>query len=434
MAPRIDSKAFKVAVIGGGWAGFTTGVELADAGIPVTIFEAAPNLGGRARGFARNGTQLDNGQHILLGAYRETLRLLQKTGLEEQQVLRRLPLRLETPGHLKLSVSRRLPAPLHLLAGFLKARGLTWAERRLALAFIASLRLAEFRCSPHKSVAELLAGQPEKLVRLLWEPICLAALNTPIREASGQIFLNVLRDSFSKARADSDLLLPRVDLSALFPQAAAAYIEQKAGQVRQATTVTAIKRSVDGVLVNGELFSHAICAVGPHALPRLLAPLPEMAPLLEQVARFSYQPITTAYLQYPEDVGLSFPMLGMAGGLGQWVFDRGALCGQRGLLSVVISAEGPHLQLEQDILATRLHEELQRMLGKLPTPRWQQVITEKRATFACTTGLQRPPQATADNRIFLAGDYTAGDYPATLEGAVRSGVQCATLIISQASS
>jgi predicted NAD/FAD-binding protein len=154
----------KVAVVGAGWAGLSAAVELAAQGIPVTIFEAAPNLGGRARGFYRNDIRLDNGQHILLGAYRETLRLMRQVGVEIEQALLRLPLRLETPGHLKL-VAPHLPAPLHLLAGLLSAQGLDRSERWAALRFMTGLHLTGFRLSQDQTVAELLASQPEKLVR-----------------------------------------------------------------------------------------------------------------------------------------------------------------------------------------------------------------------------------------------------------------------------
>lgn len=418
-----------VAVIGAGWAGLGAAVELAAHGMPVTMFESATNLGGRARGLDRNGMQLDNGQHILLGAYRETLRLMRQVGVDADSALMRLPLRLETPGHLKLATPR-IPAPLHLLIGLLTARGLNWNERRAAIDFMTRQRLAGFRLEHDKSVADLLAHQPEKLVRLLWEPLCLAALNTPIRIASAQVFLNVLRDSFSRARADSDLLLPRTDLSSLFPKAAARYIECNGGQVRLSTTVNSLTPQPDGIAVNGEPFSHVICAVAPFALSRLLGHLPEMSGLLATVGRFNWQPIATVYLQYAEGVVLPFPMLGLCGSHAQWVLDRGMLCGQAGLLAAIISAEGPHLQLDHEALADIVHGELQSLLGELPSPLWRQVIIEKRATFACTPGLQRPPNTTSSKRLFLAGDYTAGDYPATLEGAVRSGVECAHLLLS----
>jgi hydroxysqualene dehydroxylase len=418
-----------VAVIGAGWAGLSTAVKLIQQDMPVTVFESSRNLGGRARGFERNGIRLDNGQHILLGAYRETLGLMHQVGIDVDQVLLRLPLRLETPGHLRLATPR-LPAPLHLLAGLLAARGLHWSERWAAIDFMSRQRLASFRLPRDITVTELLSGQPLRVVRLLWEPLCLAALNTPLQMASAQIFLNVLRDSFSHTRADSDLLLPRTDLSQLFPLAAARFIERNGGQVRTGTTITSIAPQADGIAVNGEHFSHVICAVAPFALSRLMGHLPEMSDLLASIGRFSWQPIATVYLQYPAHITLPFPMLGLYGGHSQWVLDRGALCGQSGLLAAVISAEGPHLQLGHAALADAIHCELKQLVGELPAPRWHQVIVEKRATFACVAGLQRPPHATAHPGIFLAGDYTAGDYPATLEGAVRSGVQCAQLLMA----
>ncbi len=409
----------------------TAATELAATGVSVTVYEASRMLGGRARGFARNDLQLDNGQHILLGAYRETLRLMRQVGVDVEQALLRLPLRLETPGHLALPAPA-LPAPLHLLAGLLRAQGLDWGERFAALRFVIGLSRTGFQAPPLQTVAQLLAEQPTKLVRLLWEPLCLATLNTPIRTASAQVFLNVLRDSFSRARSNSDLLLPRADLSALFPQAAARFLGQHGGRVLLGKPVSSVQPTENGVLVDGEAYTHTICAVAPFALPRLLGSLPQMAGLLAAVNALIYQPIATVYLQYPSQIALSFPMLGLAGGYGQWVLDRGTLCGQHGLLAVVISAEGPHLQLDHAALAVAVHEELKAVLGGLPLPLWHQVIVEKRATFACTADLQRVSCTTPHPHVYLAGDHVAGDYPATLEGAVRSGVQCAHLLLETA--
>lgn len=418
-----------IAIIGAGWAGLSAACELATQGIKVTVFEAGPKPGGRARGIARNGLQLDNGQHILLGAYRETLRMMRRVGLQEEDCLLRLPLRLFFPGQLDLATPR-LPAPLHLLTGLLTAQGLSGAERWAALRLMARLRLQDYRLAQDGTVAELLAGQPEKVVRLLWEPLCLAALNTPIDRASAQVFLNVLRDSFTQARSDSDLLLPRTDLTSLFPAAAMQAIVSHGGEVRLATRVSSVEAAPDGIEVNGETFSHLVCAAAPHAVSGLLAHVPEMAEPLGMLGRFAYQPIATVYLQYPAATHLAFPMLGMTGGYAQWVFDRGTLCGLPGLLACIISAEGPYLSLPHETLAQAVHAELQALLGPLPAPDWQQVIVEKRATFACIPGLPRPAVTTPHPCIFLAGDYTAGDYPATLEGAVRSGVQCAQSLIA----
>jgi predicted NAD/FAD-binding protein len=171
-------------------------------------------------------------------------------------------------------------------------------------------------------------------------------------------------------------------------------------------------------------FDHRVLAVAPYHLPTLA---PQIA-----LPEFAWQPIATIYLQYPESVRLSFPMLGMASGHGQWVFDRGLLVGQHGLLAVVISGEGAWQTLSHEELGQAIHREIAAILPNLASPLKTWVIEEKRATFACTPNLARPANATADPSLWLAGDYVAGDYPATLEGAVRSGIAAAqSILLSQ---
>jgi squalene-associated FAD-dependent desaturase len=416
--------------VGAGWAGLAAAVKLAATGRQVTVFEASPYLGGRARGFEHKGMVLDNGQHILLGAYHQTLKLMHMVGLKERDILLRLPLTLDIPGSLKLATPA-LPAPLHLLAGLLNANGLSLTERLATLAFFSRLRLSRFKLAQDISVAELLVKQPARVVRLLWEPLCIAALNTPVSIASAQVFLNVLRDSFSRARSDSDLLLPRCDLSTIFPQAAARYLAQHGSSVVLNTPVKSLRVRKQGLEVNDQPFDQVICAVAPYQLEALLQDVVEASATLHEVNRFSYQPIATVYLQYPATTTLRAPMLGFSSGYAQWVFDRGALCGQAGLMAASISASGDYQKLSHDQLAVEVHQQIQTLIADLPAPQWQQVIVEKRATFACVAGLHRPSHETAHPHLHIAGDYTAGAYPATLEGAVRSGIACAQLVLAR---
>jgi len=171
-----------------------------------------------------------------------------------------------------------------------------------------------------------------------------------------------------------------------------------------------------------------ICALPPHQVNAFLIGITALSEIAENIERFEYQPIHSVWLQYPGSIKLPSPMLGFTGGIVHWIFDREALCSQRGLIGAVISASDAHLQLPQDQLAAAVHQDLKRSLGNLPEPTWTRVIAEKRATFSCTLGLKRPSQVTPLRNFYLAGDYTESDYPATLETAVRSGITCANRI------
>jgi squalene-associated FAD-dependent desaturase len=421
-----------VAIIGAGWAGMAAAVALAQAKIPVTVFEAARHLGGRARSVEIEGVELDNGQHMLVGAYRETLRLMRVVGADPDKLLLRAPLAIEYPGKFSLRAPR-LPAPLHLLVALLTAGGLAWGERIAAMRFIAAMRRNAYRIAADMPVSELLAQQRQSgaLARYLWEPLCVSALNTPAATASAQVFLNVLRDGLDGAREASDFLIPRTDLGRLFPGPAAKFVRANGGAVQLGTPVHALDKTVDGFVLDDrpERYTHAILAVGPHQVDALLDRFPLLAPMRRSLAEFSYEPIYTCYLQYPPKVSMPRAMTGFDGGTIQWVFDRGRLNGAAGLLAAVISARGGHQNVSQDEVASAMHRELAAFLPGLPQPLWSRVIAEKRATFSCRPGVARPENKTAVRNLCLAGDYTASDYPATLESAVRSGVLAAHLVL-----
>ena len=223
--PVAQRSALQVAIIGGGWAGLAAAVAAFQAGHQVCLFEAARTLGGRARRIEISlpdgrRQRLDNGQHILIGAYVTTLRLLRQVGLDPESALLRLPLTLQFPdgGGLQLA---QAPAPWDVLAGVLRARGWRWSERLALLQRAWRWRRHGFVCAAQTSVAELCAGLPLRVQHELIEPLCLSALNTPPAQASAELFLRVLQDSLFAAPGGSNLLLPRVDLSVLWPEAAA---------------------------------------------------------------------------------------------------------------------------------------------------------------------------------------------------------------------
>ena len=424
--------SLKVAVVGGGWAGLAAAVELTAAGAQVVLFESAKQLGGRARSVQVQGETLDNGQHLLLGAYRETLRLMTTVGAEPDQRLKRTMLDLHYPGaNFRLRLPR-LPAPLNLAAGLIAMTGASLSEKLDAARLIRALQRADYRLDKDCSVTELLDAQRQhgRLRRLLWEALCLAALNTAPQHASAQIFANVLRDSLGGSRADTDLLLPAADLDRVFALPAAAFIRSHRGEIRVSSRVASIVHDAAGLVIGGERFDRVILATAPqHAAP-LLAAHPATAASAALLAAYTFEPIGTVYAQYPPELRLPLPMLGLdddtTGTLGQWVVDRGQLGGAPGLMAFVLSANGDWDQLPGEQLLAALQRELEHALGRpLPPPRWHQLIRERRATFSCRPGLPRPTAATALPGLWLAGDYVCADYPATLEGAVRSGVAAA---------
>ncbi len=416
-----------VAIVGGGWAGLACAVELAAAGVPVQLFEAAKQLGGRARRVDWDGVPIDNGQHLMVGAYRETLALMGRLGT--LAFLDRRPLELRVPGFL-LRLPR-LPAPLNLAAGLALARGLGWRDKLAAARLMHELKERAFRLTRDEPAGHFLRRhqQPANLVDKLWGPICVAALNTPVEQASAQVFCNVLRDSLAGDRADSDLVLNRADLGLLLPDAAAAFVAGKGGRVETGRRIEALRREGDGFRLEGPDITvrRVVVASHPARLPDLLASLPGVEPILEQAAAFSWQPILTLWLRFARPPRFPFPMLGLGGGQAPWAFERNDL--DAGLVAIVVSAEGPHLAQPAEALRDHYLDLLARQLGPLPELAAWKTIVEKRSTFACVPRLRRPDNTTPVPGLYLAGDYTAGDYPATLEGAVRSGVKCARLVL-----
>jgi squalene-associated FAD-dependent desaturase len=428
-----------IAIIGGGCAGLSAAAALVDRGFKVTLFEASPYLGGRARTVESKQHTLDNGQHILLGAYRQTLALLHKVGVPIDESFLRLPLHINMQsnhGHsvFKLKSTRLLPAPLHLLFGLLGCQGLSWQERIKAIKMMLRLKKTNYELAQDTPLDGFLLAQQQtpNLTKMLWEPLCLAALNTPIASASTRIFLNVLRDSFSGHQRNSDFLLPRQDLSNIIAQPLARYILSKGGVINLNQQNSLGQDGFNVETAHGcQFFTDVIIATAPSHVAKLLQVLPLVDDICEVTQSYLYQPIYTIYLQYPESTLLPQVMSGLCHSTGQWVFDRGQLCGQLGLLSVVVSASGEHQRLTQSQLALMVAHELKLAFPKLPKLLWHKVIAEKRATFSCEAMLSRPSNQTLQPHLYLAGDYTYADYPASIEGAVRSGLLCASLIASK---
>jgi squalene-associated FAD-dependent desaturase len=430
--PGLTSRS--IAVIGSGWAGCAAAVELARAGYQVTLLESARTLGGRARRIDTDRAHLDNGQHILLGAYRDSLAIIRAAGGDPAKLLLRLPLELAFPGAFHLRAPKSLPAPLHLLIGLIDAQGITFTEKFAAIRFMVGMQLNGFKIADDISVAELMHRhtQPPQVVRYLWEPLCIAALNTAIGDSSARIFLRVLRDAFTQGARDSDLLIPRADLGALFPDLAAAAVAAAGGRVRLGESAESLVHAAGawqvGSSAGTEQYAALVCALPPWRAADLLPP--ECAGVAAQLRALAYEPIVTCYLQYPPRTRLPRPMIGLSREISQWAFDRGQLDGPAGLVAVVVSAAGRLRGIDAAELAAAIDTELREVVPGLEAPQWHRVISEKRATFKAAPGLSRPAAGLLLPGLALAGDFVDNGYPATIEGAVRSGIAAAQALLT----
>lgn len=428
----------KIAIVGGGWAGLAAGIAATEVAHNATLFEASHALGGRARallGTMPDGQSvtLDNGQHILIGAYSETLRVMQTVGVDTATALLRLPLTLEFPDGTGLRLPR-WPSPLDVLAGVAGARGWNWRDKASMLRAAAQWQMRGFRCADQTTVADLCQTLSPTVRATLIDPLCVSALNTPAHRASGQVFLKVLHDSLMGGKGASNLLLPMVDLGTLFPDAAAHWLRQRGAVIHMGHRVTHMEnQAANRWRLNGQDFDAVVWATSSSNAAQALTEYAQAAPdsIAPRIknwattsAQLQFEAITTVYAHAP-NVRLPHPLLALRSddkeAPAQFVFDRGQLGGPQGLMAFVVSASTG----DRGALQTQVLQQAQRALS--PWLKGQplqavQTVVEKRATFACTPGLQRPPARIAPGLV-ACGDYIAGPYPATLEGAVRSGIQ-----------
>ena len=428
------SKAQRIAIIGGGWAGMAAAVALQQQGHHLCLWEAGRTWGGRARALEITGPQgtpwtVDNGQHILIGAYQACLQALQSVGVDARMQLLRLPLDLRYADGQGLQLPN-LPPPWDALWGIARARGWQLGHKWALLRQASRWQRQHFACAPQATVADLCRGLPATLLQDFVEPLCISALNLPAAQASGSIFLRVLQDGLFSGHGGSNLLIPRTDLSQLFPHSAAQWLQQRGAQLRLGQRVQQLQPGnaaawcVDGLPFDQVVLATA-CSDAARLVQQLAAQLPQPGPLQTWAATAAQLPHTAIATVYAHSAQLalpgqrlSAPMVGLrssAQAPAQFAFDKAQLGGPRGLIALVVSAASG----DKDTLQAQVLGQARAQL-QLPDLQALKTVIDKRATFACTPQVQRPPQAIAPG-LWACGDYVQGPYPATLEGAVRSG-------------
>ena len=430
----MGAEGLNIAIIGGGWAGLAAAVRATEAGHRVTLLEMAHQWGGRARRVDVDGLALDNGQHILIGAYARTLALMASVGADISGSLHRQPLELRYPDGRGL----RLPAGPAWLGFAIAVAGCVgwgWRDRLALLRTAGGWAMQGFTCTPNTTVAALCRALPPAVRQLLIDPLCVAALNTRAQDASAAVFLRVLRDALFSGPGSADLLLPRRPLGALLPEPATAWLKARGALLRTGARASQLSREGQRWLVDGDAHDAVILACSAHEAARLAD---HHAPAWAACARaMVYEPIVTVYLQCPS-ARLRCTMMTLVDGPeapAQFVFDHGALGGTPGVFAFVVSGASVWVERGLDATGQAVLSQANRAFaaGTWPKPPiLLRVLAEKRATFRCTPGLARPQTRLAKGLV-AAGDYIAGPYPATLEGAVRSG-EAAVQMLTQSRS
>lgn len=435
VAVGTNSLPLRIAIVGGGWAGMAAAVQLQSRKHHIQVWEASRTWGGRARALELQGPQgqqwtVDNGQHILIGAYQACLQLMQTVGVRPASSMLRLPLDLRYADGTGLQLPD-FPPPWDAVLGIARAKGWSWREKLALLRMAHTWQQRQFCCASTDTVADICQGLPARLMREFVDPLCISALNLPADQASGAIFLRVLQDGLFSGQGGSNLLIPCTDLCTLFPASAAQWLNRQGAQLHLGVRIDDIVLQEDTATwhIQGQQFDAVLLATSSAQAARLVQTVQLPIPWQKHAKQWAdtasalpHTAIATVYAYSPEIPGrralLPAPMVALRShshAPAQFAFDKAQLGGPPGVIALVVSAShGDRALLESQVIA-QARSEL-----KLPDLQPLKTVIDKRATFACTPQVQRPDTQIGPG-LWACGDYVEGPYPATLEGAVRSG-------------
>lgn len=441
---KVPGSGRRTVVVGGGLAGMAAALRLAATGCEVTLLERRPFLGGRAFSFRDPGTGavIDNGQHVLVGACHRLRAFLSDIGSPAGAFARQRALAvpiLDGRGRRSTLSAVRLPSPLHLLPALVRYRHLGPRDRlRVARDAGALARIEDRSALEDVSLGEWLArrGTSREAIERFWEPLVTPALNVPISEANLPLTAFFLERALWSGAEGGALWLPRTGLSEAIGEPGRRALEAAGVTVRVGERVTTVAveghRALGVELSGGETLAAdaLVCTLPPRELDAALQRGPGYAAV-------GAAPIVNAYLWYDRPVA-DLAFAGTFGSGLQWIFDRERLLGPERsggpCLGISLSAADDWIDLPKDEIAGRLDEAVGSVFPRRRGARLEAsaVVKEPRATFRADAGCghRRPgPQGPVDG-LWLAGDWTDTGWPATMEGAVRSGERAAAAALA----
>ena len=451
-----DKQQASVGIVGGGLAGLAAGCALADAGLRVTIFERRPYVGGRASSYEHPGTGevVDNCQHVLLGCCTNLIHFYEQLGVSGKIRWFDELAFIEPGGRQSRMAPSFLPAPMHNIPAFLRAKMLTMNDKL----GIARAMNAMSRKLPEDSEENFLSwlrrhGQTERAIERFWKTVLVSALNEDLDRVSVRYAAQVFRESFMKSAEAGRMGVPSIPLSELYSYAIE-YIRARGGEVLLRSAVTAIgpKQGSVGVLTSPQQ-SKGAPAGGPGSgageqqfdYVVLAAPFQSAASLLpadavgeeirQKLGRFEASPITGIHLWFDRQIS-DLPHAVLLDRTIQWMFHKSKFQekreGEGSYVELVVSASKGLVQKSREEVLELATRELADFFPNVKEAKVVKaaVIKEVYATYAIVPGLDRyrPEAKTGWPRIFLAGDWTMTGWPATMEGAVRSGYLAAGAI------
>jgi len=428
----------RVVIIGGGFAGLAAGVRLSEHGLKVLVVERRGHLGGRAYSFVdtKTGDTVDNGQHLFMGCYRHTISFLEKIGCLDRlkfQSSPRVDFLDKTTGYATFKCPR-LPAPLHVLAGLIKMKGLGLGDKLRALKIARAIKSNGRLSLQSLTVAEWLdqLNQSDTIKRRFWYPMAIATLNESPDVASASMMKAVLSEAFAGDRESSSIGIARVGLSDLYTTGASDFIKAHKGEVRTGAQVRAfiIERGAvaavelkDGERIDADYFISAV----PHTAFLEMLPDEMRDHEFASLRQLTSSPIVSINLWFDRPV-TDREFVGLIGTRSQWIFNKDLILStarQSNQIAVVISAAHSFVEWTKDELVEMAISELRELI---PESRYARllhsiIVKEREATISHTieSDSLRPSARTSLPNLFLAGDWTRTALPATIESAVLSG-------------